>query len=154
MNEQDQLRALVREAMVKWHADSLEAFQGWNLETVRTLAIVNSGGLAGVSAIYASENAAKIYLGNYPAAAFFAVGLICALLNMYANSRGHISDRSEIADRIKKLDTGELDAKQALDPLKSGRPGFLIAEFGGWSAFIMFCAGGWPFVHPALAKIL
>jgi len=60
----------------------------WNLETVRTLALVNSAGLAGVSAIYASDSAAKVHLGAYPSAALFAFGLVCSLLNMYANSQG------------------------------------------------------------------
>lgn len=102
-------RSLVRQTLIDWRPQFLAAFQTWNLETVRTLALVNSAGLAGVSAIYASDSATKIHLGAYPSAALFAFGLVCSLLNMYANSQGHLRRENEIFSRIVALDTGTLD---------------------------------------------
>ncbi|MEX3982797.1 hypothetical protein AB4Y45_27875 [Paraburkholderia sp. EG287A] len=150
----NQYRSLVRQALVEWRPQFLAAFQTWNLETVRTLALVNSAGLAGVSAIYASDNAAKVYLGAYPSAAFFAFGLVCALLNMYANSLGHLRREREVFSRIIALDGGTLDPQRALEPATAGKYWFWTAEGAGWSTLVLFCAGGWPFIHPALARLL
>ncbi len=93
--------------------NTIAAFQTWNLETVRTLALVNSAGPAGVSAIYASDSAAKAYLWTYPAAELFAIGLICALLNMYANSQGHLRAHQEIFSRLVDFDAGKLEPQAA-----------------------------------------
>jgi hypothetical protein len=150
---ESQYRSLVRQALVDWRPQFLTAFQTWNLETVRTLALVNSAGLAGVSAIYASDSAAKIYLGSYPSAAFFALGLVVALLNMYANSQGHLRREREVFSRIVEFDNGKLDLQAALRPAVAGKYCFWTAEIAGWSALVFFCAGGWPFIHPALARL-
>ena len=147
-------RTLVRQALVDWRPQFLAAFQTWNLETVRTLALVNSAGLAGVSAIYASDSATKVHLGAYPSAALFAFGLVCSLLNMYANSQGHLRREKEVFSRIVALDGGKLDPQLALDPATAGKYWFWIAEIAGWCAAALFCAGGWPFVHPALVAPL
>jgi hypothetical protein len=147
-------RSLVRQALVDWRPQFRASFQTWNLETVRTLALVNSAGLAGVSAIYASDSAAKTYLGTYPSAAFFALGLVCALLNMYANSIGNLRRENEIFLRIVALDSEKLDPHQALDPATAGKYWFWTAEAAGWFALASFCAGGWPFIHPAIARLL
>ncbi|WP_156125955.1 hypothetical protein [Paraburkholderia kururiensis] len=147
-------RRLVRQALVEWRPQFLAAFQTWNLETVRTLALVNSAGLAGVSAIYASDSAAKIYLGAYPSAALFAFGLVCALLNMYANSQGHLRREREVFSRIVALDSEQLDPQRALEPVTAGKYWFRTAEAAGWSTLAMFCGGAWPFIRPAFAGLL
>lgn len=68
----------------------------WLLETVKTLAVVNSAGLAGVSAIVASESTSKAILAGYPAAAYFALGLLLALFDMYSNARGEDARSNEL----------------------------------------------------------
>lgn len=146
-------RRLVREALFNWQRDCLSAFQIWNLETVRTLALVNSAGLAGVSAIYASESAAKTTLGSYPAAACFALGLISALVNMYANSQGHIWRQREIMGRIKAFDEQTLQAQDALADAAKGTWPFRIAEGSGWLTALFFACGAWPFVKTALLAL-
>ena len=154
MEPNDQYRRAVRQALVEWAPQAIAAFQTWNLETVRTLALVNSAGLAGVSAIYASDSAAKAYLGLYPAAALFAMGLICALLNMYANSQGYLRNHREISSRLVDFDAGKLEPQAALQPSTKGKLWFRLAEVAGWCTLAFFCAGGWPFIHPAFAKLL
>lgn len=152
--ENPDYRRLVRDALLKWQSDCSEAFQVWNLETVRTLALVNSAGLAGVSAIYASESAAKATLGSYPAAACFALGLISALVNMYANSQGHIWRQREIMRRIRAFDAQTLQPQDALADTTTGAWPFRIAEGSGWLTALFFAGGAWPFVKPAFISIL
>jgi hypothetical protein len=145
---------LTREALYIWQRDCLDAYREWILETAKTLAIVNSAGLAGVSAIYAGATTGTTLLGNYPSAAFFAVGLVCAIFDMYTNSVGHIRRHAEVMSRIRSLDKGDLDPDIALGEANSGEPWFRAADVTGWASGILFLAGGWPFVKPAVHSLV
>lgn len=138
-------RRLVREALYLWRKESLAAHQEWVLETVRTLALVNAAGLAGVAAIYASDKTTKL-LGSYPSGAFFFAGLACAALTMHQNSLGFHFRQQEIKARIDSLDSGELNTTDALRPATRGAQNFRLADVLGWSSGALFLVGAWPFI--------
>lgn len=149
----DEYRKLVRKALLDWRSTFSEGFWTWTLETVRTLALVNSAGLAGVAAIFASDGAAKAILGRYPSSAAFAIGLAAAAVDMYANSIGNLRRQNEISGRIEDFDKQELKPKDALTPTKTGKYAFRIAETAGWISAVAFLVGAWPFIREAFVGI-
>jgi hypothetical protein len=146
-------KKLVREALFLWRKERMQEQSAWLLETVKTLALVNSAGLAGVSAILASTGTAETILSGYPAAAYFALGLLMALLNMYANARGEDARSVELFRRIKLLDDRKLDARIALDDVTGGNRWFGAATTSGWLSAILFLSGAWPFIRAAFGQI-
>ncbi|MCL4652270.1 hypothetical protein [Burkholderia multivorans] len=144
----------VRQALVEWRETFKGGFQAWILETVKTLAIINSAGLAGVAAIFASDGTAKLILGRYPSAALFALGLAAAVVDMYSNARGNLAREREIIQRIRQFDRRELDCRNALDDVQGGKVAFTVASCAGWLSGAAFLAGAWPFIRAALAPLI
>jgi len=144
----------VREALVEWRESFNEGFRDWILETVKTLALINSAGLAGVGAIIASDGAAKLILGRYPSAAFFAFGLAAAVIDMYANACGHLAREKEILQRIQLFDRRQLDVRDALNEVQAGKVALTVASCAGWLSGGAFLVGAWPFIRSALSPLI
>lgn len=149
----EQLRS-VRQALVEWRETFCEGFRDWILETVKTLALINSAGLAGVAAIFASDGAARVMLGRYPSAALFAFGLAAAVVDMYANARGNLAREGELLRRIHRLDRGELHPSNAFTKIQGGKVAFTVASCAGWLSGAAFLIGAWPFIRGALTSMM
>jgi hypothetical protein len=153
MDLQEESRRRVRASLFEWKQQTDGLFKEWILETVKTLALLNSAGLAGVAAIFASDGVAKAMLGNYPSAALFMVGLMAAGFDMYFNAQGWLGRNIEIFERIKRFDADELEARRAFEMTRKGERWFVAASIAGWTSAVMFVLGAWPFIRTAFGQV-
>jgi hypothetical protein len=122
----------------------------WYLELVKHLALVNSAGLAGVCAIYASDSKAAQLFATYPAILCFAGGLLLAVLVMRITSASTQLRATVMLNRIKRLDLGEIAIDQVFQPIGDGLTTLRVARWLSMAALASFVIGAWPFLRLAI----
>jgi len=122
----------------------------WYIELVKHLALINSAGLAGVCAIYASDSRSARVFAGYPSALYFVAGLICAVLVMSITSASMQRRAAAMLERVQQLDRGEITSRDVLAQLENGLSELSLTRWLGLAAFAAFALGAWPFLRAAI----
>lgn len=122
----------------------------WYIELVKHLALINSAGLAGVCAIYATDSTSTRVSAGYPSALYFVAGLICAVLVMSITSASMQRRATAMLERVQQLDRGEIAAHEVLGRLETGLSELRVTRWLGIGALAAFALGAWPFLRVAI----
>lgn len=130
-------------ALEKYRAGIADLQSEWTLETVKHLALINIAGMAGATALLQVAHWAN-RLSIRLALAFFFLGLILAVLDLYLNSLGYWAKLKD-ADRARlnasrSESSGEL-ARHGVPSNSAGLNFFNWAGATGWLSAILAITG-------------
>lgn len=148
--ERSEIDLRARQLAIQQSERMFSESDAWYIELVKHLALVNSAGLAGVCAIYASDSKSAHILAGYPAALYFVVGLVCAVLVKSITSASMQRRATAMLERVKRLDRGEIGALEIFAPLEVGLIELRITRWLSIMALAVFALGAWPFLRLAI----
>jgi hypothetical protein len=125
------------------HAENAwAAASNWSIETVKHLAIINVGGIAGAVALFSQSPSTGMRISVIT----FVFGLILAVLDFWLMSNGYVKRAEAATQRARELKrVGSWDEYVAAESRPYADPGidwFHAAARVGWSSALAAMAGG------------